>query len=234
MRSTLSLLLALALSLPALAQVKGPAEVVAPIGRLVSIPLTIDADESDFQIFGADLDGMREYDPDPKKLKLRVIGYSNGEGFVVVSSRTGNKLNPLFLCKVIVGKGGPAPQPPVPPDPGPGPQPNPPPPVPASVVKFLVVVEETGEAVGKRGLWFADKTLAARLKEKGVRWRCVDKDVKNADGVTPPDIERFVDAAAGKPLPRVYLVDERGRELFAGNMPNDTARLMELLSKYGG
>lgn len=103
-------------AIPVAAQVRGPSEITVPVGRLASVPLTIDADEADYTILG-DIDGFREYDPDPKKLKLRVIGYTNGTAYVVVSSQKGGKLQPLLTVVVKVGAGPPIPPGPLPPDP---------------------------------------------------------------------------------------------------------------------
>src|SRR5687767_8021146 len=110
-----ALLVVLALAAPALAGVTGPAVIEVPVGRLAAVPLEVDADEADYQILGDDLDGLREYDPDPKRLRLRVIGYSSGTAWVVVTSVKGGKLQPAHVVKVkVVGK-GPAPTPDPPP-----------------------------------------------------------------------------------------------------------------------
>lgn len=214
-------------------QVKGPPEVNVPVGRLASVPLQIDADESDYVILGTDVDAFREYDPDPKKLRLRLIGYAPGTSFVVVATQRAGKLQPLFQVRVVVT--GANPVPPVPPVP-PGPTPDPtPPPGPTSPAKFVVViVEETADAVSTRGAFFSDPKLAARMKEKGHRMRVVDKDVVGPNGSPPADVKRFLDDAKSKGTPRIYLVDEKGHTAVSGPVPNTPADLIALLSKYGG
>jgi hypothetical protein len=126
------------------AQTRGPATIDVPVGRLASVPIVLDADESDYVILGANVDGLREYDPDPKKLRLRVIGYEPGVAWIVVSSQKGGKLQGVFTCKVVVGGGGPLP-PPVPPVPPVPPGPNPVPPGPldplASAIKAAAAAD---------------------------------------------------------------------------------------------
>ncbi len=220
-------------SASALAQgVKGPTEVNVPIGRLAAIPLTVDADESEYVVLGDSMDAMREYDSDPKKLRLRVIGYAPGVSYVVVTSQKGGKLHAPFVVKVTVGNPGPAPVPPVPPGPQPGPGPNPAP-VPAGKL-YVVIVEESRGAAAARGLWFNDPKLSAAMKGKGHRLRCVDKDVKNDADQTPEDVKRFIDAARAGAVPMLFLVSEAGRTVHSGPLPATTAEMVELIVKYGG
>lgn len=226
-----SILMVFACSL-ACGQTKGPETITVPVGRLAAVPIQIEGDEADYIILGNDVDGLREYDPDPKKLRLRVIGYAPGTAFVVVSSQKGGKLQPLFTVKIIIGGG---PNPPVPPGPGPGPTPVPPdPPAPVAGKLFVVIIEETRNAVAARGAWFADRTLKAAMDAKGHKFRVVDKDVTNADGQTPADIKRFVDEAKTKTLPMLYLVNESGKAVYSGAAPVEVSRLIELLTKFGG
>lgn len=120
MRAT-SLLATILLALPAAAQVKGPQDITVQVGRLASVPLTVDGDESDYQVLGDQVDAFREYSPDPKQIRLRLIGYAPGTSYVVVSSQKAGKLQPMFTVKVTVVGAAPVP-PPVPPTPpGPGP-----------------------------------------------------------------------------------------------------------------
>lgn len=121
----LSFLISAAIVLPAaffttpqsLSQVKGPSDVSVQVGRLASVPLSIDGDEADYVVLGTDVDAFREYSQDPKQIKLRVIGYAPGMAYVVVASTKGGKLQPLF--KVVVTVVGSQPGPPLPPSPEP-------------------------------------------------------------------------------------------------------------------
>ena len=229
MRTTAAIIL-LAIASAVSGQVRGPAEVVVPVGRLASIPIVLDADESDYVILGANVDGLREYDPDPRKLRLRVIGYEAGIAYVVVSSQKAGKLQAVYVCKVIVGT-GPGPVPPVPPNPDP---PKPDPPTPVAGKLFVVVIEETRQAVPDRAVWFADRKLEAAMKAKGHKWRIVDKDVTNGEGQTPPDVKRFIEAAAGKTLPMLFLVSEAGKTVHSGPVPKTGDEMIALLAKWGG
>lgn len=110
-----SILSLLTLVAPALAQVKGPTEVDIPVGRLKEIPLVVEGDESEYKALGKDIDVLREYDPDPKKIKLRAIGYAQGTAYIVIASVKDGKLQPIHTITVNIGGGGPIP--PVPPQP---------------------------------------------------------------------------------------------------------------------
>jgi hypothetical protein len=110
-------LLLLLLAPAAAAQVRGPADVTVAVGRLAAVPLTVDGDESDYKVLGTDVDAFREYSPDPKQLRLRLIGYAPGTAYVVVACVKGGKLQPLHTVTVLVTGEGPKPPPPPPPPP---------------------------------------------------------------------------------------------------------------------
>ncbi len=144
----------------------------------------------------------------------------------------GDLPSPIAECLVTI-RGSVPPVPPVPP--GPGPQPDPPKPDPIVAGKlYVVIIEETRNAVISRGVWFADRGLEAAMKAKGHKWRVVDKDVTNAEGQTPADVKRFVDDAKAKTLPMLYLVNEAGKTVYSGAAPVEVPRLLELLTKFGG
>lgn len=218
----------------AFCQVKGPNEITVPVGRLSAIHLTIEGDEADYAILGSDLDGLREYDPDPKKLRLRVIGYSPGTAFVVVTSTKGGKLQPLFVVKVTIT--GRVPQShAATPDPGPKPDPPKLDPAPIPVAKlYVVVVEETKQAANDRRECFNDAELQAYMGIKGHRLRVVDQDVKDEASKTPEDVKRFIEDKYNRDLPRLYIVDENGKTLRAGPMTRTPSALISLLKQYGG
>lgn len=138
--------------------------------------------------------------------------------------------SPFAVCVVVVEGDTPGPTP------GPGPQPGPTPDpfVPTTGPLYVVIIEETGEAAAERGRLFADPTIAARFREKGHRFRVVDKDVIGVDGQPPADVRRFLDSARGKKLPQVFLVDKEGRTVVSGDLPTTPSGLLELIQKAGG
>jgi len=85
-----------------------------------------------------------------------------------------------------------------------------------------------------RGALFADKALSQRMLDKGHRWRAIDKDTVGTDGKTPVDVQRFIDAAKGKTMPQVFLVDEKGKTRYQGNLSGKASDLLSLLIRYGG
>lgn len=135
------------------------------------------------------------------------------------------------VCIVTIG---PRPPPPDPiPDPTPDPKPEPPAP-PAEPVKFLVIIEEGAEATAKRGEYLANVALMDRLKTRGIRWRVADQHVKDGMGQRPRDLVPYLDRAAGKTLPQVFLVGASGKVLHQGDVPASPAALINLLAKFGG
>lgn len=119
---------------------------------------------------------------------------------------------------------------------GPGPQPPPKPtpdPTPTPVALWgFVIVEETADAVAARGALLADHTLSTLMKSKGYHWRIVDKDVVGADGKPPADVLPCLNAAKGKVLPQVFLIDIKGNIATQAALPN-AAGLVDLLNKWG-
>lgn len=127
------------------------------------------------------------------------------------------------------------------PIPGPGPGPDPKPPVPViDKLTAVVVVEETEQAAANRAATFADGAVTDWVRMKAVVWRVVDKDVKQYDPntrtrITPPELTKYLAAAAGKPLPCAVMRNSKG-DLVTESFPATTlsAGLLDLLKKYGG
>lgn len=121
------------------------------------------------------------------------------------------------------------------PQPPPNPDPKPEPPGPVTPTKFkIVIVEETEQAVAERGAFLASTTLAAYLREKGHSWRVVDKDVTDSSGKPPADIAKYIEAAKGKTLAQVFLIDSDGKLRHQGNCNFKVSEMIELLKKNGG
>ena len=112
-----SLLLALLLATPAPGQsVKLPPEIKVKAGRLAAITVEWSGDDVAWTA-APQLDVFREYDPDPKIVRLRVIGYENGTFPLTAVVCKDKKLSPFALCNVVVGEAPPVPPGPVPPVP---------------------------------------------------------------------------------------------------------------------
>ena len=129
---------------------------------------------------------------------------------------------------------GDKPQPPQP-GPGPAPQPTPGPVVPVKLK--AVAVYESEAASLAAGTFFADKAVRGRWAERGhLPPVLVDKDVRDPETLaTPAKLKPFIDRAAKKALPQLYLVNaDSGDVLFEGPIPETPAALLALLTKIGG
>ncbi len=145
------LALAALVLLPLLAHaqsVKLPAEVKVQPGRLASVTIEYDGDDLKWTT-PSELDVFREYDPDAKKIRLRLIGYAQGKYHVHAVACKGGKLSDFATCVIIIGD--PAPTPPTPPNP-----PDPPTPDPKDKGPFagapglhVLIVFESGENLTK-------------------------------------------------------------------------------------
>lgn len=93
-----------------------PAKVEVEPGRLASVVIDWDGDDISW-IASPELDVFREYDANPKVIRLRVLPAQVGSFKIIAVTCKDKKLSPWSTCEVIVGKPGPAPGP----GPGPGP-----------------------------------------------------------------------------------------------------------------
>ncbi|HKB03897.1 MAG TPA: hypothetical protein VKD90_16870 [Gemmataceae bacterium] len=211
-------LVAIALGAPAAAQVRGPGEVTVPVGRLASVPVTVDADEADYLILGADCDGLREYDPDPKRLRLRVIGYSPGVAFLVVSAQKGGKLQPPTVVKVTFQGAGPTP-PPVPPTP---PDPRPP----AKDGAWVVLIADQDRDSPAVAAVIASERFRQQLASWGLKFKAYDK--------SSPAVRDKGYLAHAKELPALLVLDKDGRVAGAGRCPETDAGAIEAVRKAVG
>lgn len=114
----------------------------------------------------------------------------------------------------------------------------PPTPVPVGPKKlWVVVIEETAQSSANRGSYFVYKPLAEKMVSSGHKWKVADKDVKDANGSTPTDLAPYINEAkaSGKPLPRLYLVDQvTGDVFYKDTLPATPQALVEILTKIGG
>jgi hypothetical protein len=238
LRRFAAVLLLLALAAPAPGQtVTLPKEVRADVGRLAAIKIDWDGEDIRW-VVPPELDAFREYDPDPKRVRLRVQGFAPGRHNVLAVSAKGGKLSEFAVCVVVIGKGPPTPPEPGP-GPGPGPGPVPPAPTPVAGLKVLIV-EESGDRAkltpaqqsilaGKEMRdWLNANCSPDEVYKKGFAiW---DKDTAVAD--LPKYWQDALTAGAGKALPWVVVMDGKGNVAGGFAMPADTAATIAALSKY--
>lgn len=234
MKRVLSLACVLGLTCLALGgEVRVPETVRVKAGRMAQIIAVSDGPVEYVNVWDT-VDVFREYDPDPKNFVYRVLSSEPGRYKIGFYSADGGKPSKASYCVVVVEGVTPVP-PPVPPEP-PGPGPVPPDPKPAPVIGkgWLICVEETEALAKNRGALFASKPLADYLKAKGWKFRVADRDVKDKDGATPKDLKPYIDRAAGKGYPQLYIVNEAGRVYHEGPLPATAAEILAIAKKAAG
>jgi hypothetical protein len=231
-RTRLWCLLALTL-VPALAAgqtIKMPDKIEVTKNKL-SDPIVIEWEGDDFKYSSSStIKVFREYDPDPKKVVLRVIGYDEGRGAVYAVSALAKdgkaKLSDFKKLVVVVGSGATDPTRPRP-DTNTGP-------VTKADSLFVLVVEETGNPFPNR----------ARLVDALYTWAngnnnpddkqfwAIDKDVKDRRGQTPDKYKDAIKRAAGETLPRLLIYDGKGNFLADLDLPSDPGKAVDLVNSY--
>lgn len=205
-----------------------------PVGGYVRIAPKTDA----VSVVYVALDGAHPFPSeelkDAKRFLLPVAGLNPGKYryTAVAASKTGEQAVTEFTV-TIPGKVEPGPDPQPGPQPQPGPKPNPVPPG----KRFVVIIEETEQAVPARGIMMSDAALAARMKEKGHQWRIADQNNRTATGSVPVDLKPYLEEAAGKKLPRLYIVAPDGTVCWYGDAPTGSdvgVKTLELLKAAGG
>ena len=176
--------------------VKLPDAVTVAPGRLAAVAVEFDGDDVRWRV-SADLDVFREFDPDAKKIRLRLIGYAPGRFELCAVACKGGKLSEFATCVITVGNL------------------TPPPPPPNQKVAWVIVVEETAERTPQTARVLGDLAFWARL---GVPWRVYDKD-------DPAVKAHQYDVAASKAggLPALLLLSDGGDVLKAVKLPGSTA-----------
>lgn len=225
-----ALLLWLILCVPVCGQqpVKAPQRVDVEIGW----PGTVEVSNPDklplliVNPFESKLQFRREFTDDPLVMRYFAFGREAGEFTLFMVGSKDNR--PVIVGQITVVVGGGKPNP----DPKPDPQPGP---APTKQGYFIIVVEETAQAAANRGANFVDATLRQRIQDKGHKWLVFDKDVVDKDGVRPRDLVFYLDKAAGKTLPRMFLVGLSDSKIhFEGDAPKTAAELVKLLESKGG
>lgn len=137
-------------------------------------------------------------------------------------------------CTVVVG--GTAP--PIPPTPNPNP-PTPGPSPPPLKTAYILVVEESADATAARGPFITDKDLNGYIRNKGWKFRIVDKDIidpttKQTPESLKPWFAKLKDENGKWKLPQILVVDQDGNIRHQGMVPNTPADLLVILKKIGG
>lgn len=204
-------------------QVKGPAEVNIPIGRLARVPLELEGDEFRYAFLGDDSDAFREYDPDPKRVVLRIVGYTPRVVYVVAYARKGETLGDPFVVKVTIGNPGP-PEPIPPPVPPPGP--TPPPPTPVKDAAWLIVLADQQNDDPKIAAVIADVGFRKAVEGYGLKFRAYDS---KGDSV-----KRLGYLEHAKTFPAYLLISKAGAVVGTGTLPDNASAATEAIRKAVG
>lgn len=224
---------------------KLPTELQVSRGRLAQVVIESKGAETSWTIIPPKLDAFREYDPDPKTIKLRVLAYTDGEFYLVASTAVGNKVTQA-VCRVVVGTPPvpvpPGPDPgPSPPDPGPKPDPTPPAPAPIPTAGLRVlIVEETANrgqlppgqadvmfARGPGSLWEFMRAKGAKDAAGNPELRVFDKD-RNLSADPPHWQEAMKRPRTSLP----WLLVSNGKAGYEGPLPRTTEEVLAIVRKY--
>ncbi len=115
MRFTCLFLWALLPSFATAQTVKMPERVAVGVGRLAAIKIEFDGDDVRWTV-PPTIDAFREYDPDPRVVRLRLIAYNAGTYELKAITCKDKKLSEFAVCAVLVGEVPVPPPPPPTPD----------------------------------------------------------------------------------------------------------------------
>lgn len=203
-------------------------------GRLAPLEIRSDGAQTRYWSEGDAFDTLREYDPDPKVIRLRVLCPVEGTYRLCAICTKGDQLSDVACCTITAGT----------PAPGPGPSPGPSPgPDPfseaASPIRVLVVLEtaDAGKLPKEQSAALLSTDVRSYLNSHCVleadgkthAWRIWDKDVN------PSQEAVYWQKAFARPRKSLpWLVVSNGRQWSEGALPKDKDALLTLLRKYGG
>lgn len=212
-----------------------PESVKTVAGRLASIKIEYDGTDVRWHV-PPTLDVFREYDPDPKVIRLRIIGYEDGQHTIIaVAAGKNGKLSPFAACVVEIGK----PKPPTPPEPGPPPDPKPVPdekaPIPVVGYRIMVVYEtlDTGKLTkGQMAALLGEATrdwmLSKAAKVNGQpEIRYFDPDQKMGG-----ESQLWKDAFARPRQSLPWLLVSNGKTGYEGPLPKELPDILAILQKH--
>ncbi len=202
--------------------VKGPAEVAVPVGRLARVPIELEGDEFRYAFLGEDSDAFREFDPDPRRVVLRVVGYTPRIVYVVAYARKGEALSDPLIVKVTIGNPEPVPVPPPVPPPGP----TPPPPTPAKDAAWLIVLSDQANDDPKIAAVISDVGFRKAIEGYGLKFRAYDSKGDSA--------KRLGYLEHAKTFPAYLLISKSGAVVGVGTLPDNASTATDTIRKAVG
>lgn len=239
----ISVLLALALAIPALA----PLPPVAPPARAVprteppSAPAPTVAEILAMRQKIAELVKQEAAMVAALNAELAKLGAAAGQIESLGIGKTGPRGPPGLSAYEVAKKNGftgteaawlaslrgpPGPQGPPGPSPGPGPGPMPPP---VTGPLWLIVIDETMNRTAAQGAILGDLAFWRTFETAGHKWRILDKD--NAEVAN----KRYMDfAAEAGGTPFLLVLAQNGKKLKAVKLPETEAAIRELVQALAG
>lgn len=160
------------------------------------------------------------------------LASDQGQVLIVAAPTT-----PPTISLYLVTPASPHPQPQPQPNPNPNPNPNPQPepqPKPTPVGPLsLIWIEETSERTPEHAILIADKELRDLLYKAGWLLRIADVDVVDENGKPPADLFNYLAEAKKLGLPRLFIVDKNGVEVYNGAVPATKEAFLQLLKQFG-
>jgi len=154
------------------------------------------------------------------------LASDQGQVLIVAAPTT-----PPTISLYLVMPASPQPQPN--PNPNPNPQPDPQPkPTPVGPLR-LIWIEETSERTPEHAALIADKELRDLLYKAGWLLRIADADVVDENGKPPTDLANYLAEAKKLGLPRLFIVDKNGVEVYNGAVPATKEAFLQLLKQFG-
>lgn len=139
----------------------------------------------------------------------------------------------LGLFDIIPTKLDPIPNPDPNPNPNPNPDPNPNPnPIPSGPYSLLWI-EESAERDANRAAAIINADIRLALRDAGWTLRIIDKDITDENGKTPTELAPYIDAAKKDGLPRLFILDKAGVEVYVGAAPKNVDDFKTILKKFG-
>lgn len=223
----------LVLLLPAWAWGQLPTEVKVQPGRLAAVEFDIAGKGFAYEVLG-DLDAFREFTSDMNKVRLRLIGYTQGEYWLILATVDKGAAAPVInKCKIVVGTPTPGPGP----DPGPGPNP----PTPVAGLRVLIVEEAMERTklpaaqvmviLGQPMRDYLNKVcMADPAASSGKSWGIWDKD-SDASGMPQP-WQTMLGKGKTLTMPAIVIAGPDGTPVYTGPLPADVAATQALINRY--